>query len=137
LGGGAPGASESLELESVWAHRGQLVFKFRGIDSITDAERLEGAEVRVPREQRASLPSGEYYQSDLIGCAVLDRATGDSIGTVEAFQELGAPVLEVSGAAGNEPLLIPFARAICVEIDIEGRRIVVDLPAGLKELNVR
>lgn len=83
------------------------------------------------------MPSGEYYQSDLIGCAVFDRATGDSIGTVAAFQEIGAPVLEVSGGAGSEPLLIPFARAICVEIDIEGRRIVVDLPEGLKELNVR
>ena len=38
-------------------------------------------------------------------------------------------VLEVEGG-----LLIPFVRAICVAIEPEARRIVVDLPAGLKEL---
>jgi 16S rRNA processing protein RimM len=135
---GAPGALRPIELECVWEHRGQLVFKFRGIDSISEAERLEGAEVRVPREQRAELPQDEYYQSDLIGCEVFDHANGERLGSVTALQDSGGPLLlEVGGAGRTEPLLIPFARAICVEIDVAARRIAVDLPEGLKELNVR
>lgn len=135
---GGPGAFRLIEIESVWEHRGQLVFKFRGIDSISDAERLEGAEVRVPREQRAALPRGEYYQSDLIGCQVVDRATGGGVGSVRAIQDSGGPLLlEVGGEDKGEPLLIPFVKAICVDIDVDARRIVVDLPEGLKELNVR
>jgi ribosomal 30S subunit maturation factor RimM len=31
--------------------------------------------------------------------------------------------------------MIPFARSICVEIDPASRRITVELPPGLKELN--
>jgi ribosomal 30S subunit maturation factor RimM len=49
---------------------------------------------------------------------------------VTALQDAGGSgVLEVEGG-----LLIPFARAICVAIEPEARRIVVDLPEGLKEL---
>ncbi len=133
----AAGPPQPVGLESVWEHRGQLVFKFQGIDSISDAERFRGAEVRIPRGERAPLAGGEYYQSDLIGCEVVERAGGNCLGRVTAFREYGGPsLLEVSAGAG-EPLLVPFARAICVEIDVAARRIVVELPEGLKEINVR
>jgi 16S rRNA processing protein RimM len=135
---GAPDAARPIDLEFVWEHRGQLVFKFRGIDSISDAEPLRGVEVRVPGSARAALADGDYYQSDLIGCEVVDRMTGERLGKVEAFQESGGPrLIEVRREDAAESWLIPFARAICVEIDVPGRRILVDLPAGLKELNVR
>jgi 16S rRNA processing protein RimM len=134
----AGGAERPLDLEWVHEYRGQLVFKFRGIDSISDAEPLEGAEVRIPRELRAGLPDGEYFQSDLVGCGVFERAGGGHLGKVTALHEYGGPaLLEVRGESAGEPLLIPFVRAICVEIDVAGRRIVVDLPEGLKEVNVR
>jgi len=131
---GAPGERHPVGLESVWEHRGALVFKFRGVDSISEAEPLEGAEVRIPAEARRKLPEGEYFQSDLIGCEVVEQASGERLGVVAGWQEYGGPpLLEVHGE--GEPLLIPFARSICVEIDVAGRRIAVDLPEGLKELN--
>jgi 16S rRNA processing protein RimM len=132
---GTKGTGEALpfDLESVWEHRGRLVFKFRGIDSISDAEPLEGAEVRLPRAERALLPDGDYYQSDLTGCDVVERSTGERLGEVVDWVESGGPpLLEVRGAARS--FLVPFARSICVEIDVPGRRIVVDLPEGLKDL---
>jgi ribosomal 30S subunit maturation factor RimM len=44
----------------------------------------------------------------------------------------GPLLLEVSGE--GKPILIPFVKAICVEIDVPGRRIAVELPVGLKDL---
>jgi 16S rRNA processing protein RimM len=112
-----------------------LIFKFRGVDSISAAEALRGAEICVPRVERPPLPAGEYYQTDLVGCQVVDRASGAPLGVVRGWQDYGgAPLLEVE-RTGGQPLLIPFARSICLEIDVAGRRIRVELPEGLKELN--
>ncbi len=119
------------EVESAWFHLGKLILKFRGVDTISDAERLEGREVRVPRSARMLLEPGEYYESDLVGCEVFERGSGTSLGHVKALQDTGgAGLLELEGG-----MLIPFARAICVDIDPQARRIVVELPEGLKELN--
>ncbi|MBZ5724077.1 MAG: ribosome maturation factor RimM [Acidobacteriia bacterium] len=130
FGGHTPATGQMFEVESVWFHDATLIFKFRWVDTITDAERLAGAEVRVPASQRAPLDAGEFFQSDLIGCEVVDRRTGESLGQVSAWQEGGGAGLLVVG-----DLLIPFARAICVEIDPARKRIAVELPEGLKDLN--
>ena len=127
---GAAG-SRRIEVEEAWFHQGILILKFRGVDTISDAETLAGCEVRVPIAERTPLDPGEYFQSDLVGCAVVDRRTGESIGVVTDWLD--------SGGAGNlvvgEDLLIPFAREICVEIDPASKRIAVELPEGLKDLN--
>jgi 16S rRNA processing protein RimM len=128
----AAGQATPREIESVWDHRGGLVFKFRGCDSIAEAELLRGAEVRIPREARRTLDQGEYFLSDLVGCEVLERG-GERLGVVLGWREHGGPALLEVGRAG-EPLLVPFARSICVEIDPARRRIVVELPEGLKDL---
>jgi 16S rRNA processing protein RimM len=125
------GSGERYEVESTWFHQDHLIFKFRGVDSISDAERLSGSEVRLPISERIPLEPGEYFQSDLIGCDVVDRQTGESYGRVTGWQDSGGPgLLEVEGS-----MLIPFVRAICVDIDPAARRIAVELPEGLKDLN--
>lgn len=126
---------EPAELESVWMHDGRLVLKFRGCDSMNDAEKLRGAEVRIPLEDRPPAEDGEYYFADLVGCRLIERATGNDAGEVTGWQNFGGPVLlEVARPGAKEPMLVPFAKSICVEVDLAGRRILVDLPEGLKEL---
>jgi 16S rRNA processing protein RimM len=123
-----------MEVERTWMHGDQLIFKFKGVDTISDAERLAGADVSIPMDQRAEIPEGEYFQSDLVGCEVVD-AKGRSLGVVSDFQETGgAPLLEVKTPDGRE-LLIPFAKSICTQIDVQARRIQVQLPEGLEGLN--
>jgi 16S rRNA processing protein RimM len=123
-----------MEVERTWMHGDHLIFKFQGVDTISDAEKLAGAEVAIPFEQRATLDEDEVYQSDVIGCEVLD-ASGRSLGVVSDFQETGGtPLLEVRTPAGRE-LLIPFANSICTKIDLENKQIVVNPPEGLLDLN--
>ena len=112
---------------------GQAIFHFEGSDSISDAEKLVGLEVRIPLAERAPLPGGSYYVTDLIGCKV--REEGAAVGVVRDVEFTGGtPLLAVDSANGE--VLIPLADEICVNVDLAARRIDVVLPEGLRELNL-
>lgn len=125
------GHPEPFTIEEIWEHKGALVFKLAGVDSISEAEAYQSCEVRVPAAERAVLEQGEYYHSDLIGCEIIDRATGNTVGKVTALQDAGGGGLLVV----NDEILVPFATGLCKLIDTEHRRIEADLPDGLLELN--
>ncbi|MCC7497507.1 MAG: 16S rRNA processing protein RimM [Bryobacterales bacterium] len=131
----APGKGEGQEavIESAWEHNGRLILKFQGVQTISDAEKLAGWEVRIPLGERRQLPPDEYYHSDLVGCEMFDHASGERLGTVVAAHEYGGPlVLEVAPPDGTR-FLVPFARAICPVIDVDARRIEANLPEGLRD----
>lgn len=120
------------QIEEVWDHAGALIFKFRGIDSISDAEKLRGAEVQVPRSERVELDVDEYFHSDIVGCEVREQASGRVVGHVTKFEEYGGPpLIEIDGGR----VLIPFVKAICVDIRPEEKLILADLPEGLESLD--
>lgn len=137
--GGEPlNGGDPLEVLSIRPYKGRLVFAFAGVDSIEAAEPFEQCEVVVPGAERPPLEEGEYYLSDLVGCEVIHRRTGLRLGEVTGWQQFGGPELlevAVDGARPGDAVWIPFAKAICVEIDPARRRIVVDPPEGLLELN--
>jgi 16S rRNA processing protein RimM len=131
-----PRDSESrreLQLEEFWPHKGMLVLKFRGVDSISEAETLVGCELQVPLSQRSELQAGWNYVSDLVGCAVLDR--GREIGRIEDVQfGAGEAPLLIVGEAGRR-VEIPFAEAYLEGVDIERQQVRMNLPEGLLEVN--
>ena len=124
------GSGQEYQVERVWDHQGTPVFKFVGVDSMNDAELLRGAEVRIPPSERVALEPGEYFHSDLIGCEVRDRATKRVIGKVTGWEDYGGPsLLQIDGGR----ILIPFVKAICVDIRPADRVIETDLPEGLED----
>jgi len=130
-----PGASRrELEVENLWPHKGLLVLKFAGVDSISQAETLVGCELQLPRSQRSELRAGWNYVSDLVGCAVLER--GREIGLIEdvQFGAGEAPLLMVRDAAAHL-LEIPFAEAYLDSVDVKGKQVRMKLPEGLLEVN--
>ena len=121
----------TFEVEELWEHKGRPVVKLAGVDSISAAEALEGCEIRIPKAERPAAPEDEYYHDDLVGCVVVDAETGNELGEVNAWRDFGGGgILEVNGK-----LMIPFAKSICVEIDVAAKRIRVKLPEGLLDLN--
>jgi 16S rRNA processing protein RimM len=136
------GTPRNVSIRSCWISRTrgrQAIFHFEGSNSISDAEKLVGLEVQIPLSERAPLPHGSHYISDLIGSEVRDK-DGALVGRVlgvEIYGEevRGTPILVVASLGGE--LLIPLAREICVNIDTQRKRIEVALPEGLAELNRR
>jgi 16S rRNA processing protein RimM len=145
-----------VALKACWLsqnHRGQAVFHFAGVSSISEAEKFRGLDILLPFEQRVQLAAGQYFVSDLIGCSVFARPTAppkvasspcslaeapELLGTVRDVQipgeeVSGTPLLEVDTAHGD--ILIPLAEDICTKIDPAARRIDVVLPEGLRDLN--
>ena len=123
-----------ISLERHWLHKGRVILKFSGVDSISDAEALRDLLVAIPLSERATLSNDAVYISDLIGCEIFDIAAAPvPIGRVtDVDREAG--LLIVRPAHGEE-LLIPFAKAYIVSIDIAGKCIEMRLPAGLLEIN--
>ena len=126
---------EALTISSARVQNGRPVIGFAGFASSEDVERLAGLELRVPEESLQSLAAGAYYQHQLVGCGV-ETVTGTPVGTVVRVDGgAGGSLLAVAGARGE--ILIPLAQHICVEVDVAARRITVDPPDGLLELNER
>ncbi len=133
-----PLAPTPILIEGAWLHKGRVVLKLAKVDSISDAERLRGAEVVIPIEARMRLEEDAAYISELIGCELIDLNQPDRavVGIVRDViqQEMTADLLVVTGSDGTEHW-IPFVKAYLERIDLPGRRLEMHLPAGLLEVN--
>ncbi len=128
------GDRREVRIEGLWPHKGLLVLQFEGIETISDAEPLVGAELQLPRSERLELEPGWTYLSDLVGCTVFDGA-----------REVG-PIIDVQFGAGEAPLLvvtggaklpyeIPFAEEYLLKLDLEQKQVRMRLPEGLLDVN--
>jgi 16S rRNA processing protein RimM len=125
---------EPLTLTSVRFHQGRPIVALAGFDGIDAAQPLAGLELRIPVERLVPLPAGMIYHHDLIGCRV-ETSAGELVGIVTDVDGT-AGVSRLVVASGDDEILIPFATEICTAIDADGKRIVIEPPPGLLELNV-
>jgi 16S rRNA processing protein RimM len=122
-----------LQIEDAWPHKEWLVLKFAGVESISDAEVLIGSELQVPLTERAELEPGAAYVSDLVGCVLFDRDR--EVGTIRdvRFGAGEAPLLVIG--SGKSELEIPYAQEFLVRVDLGIKRIEMNLPEGLLDVN--
>lgn len=130
----SPGFLREVALDNHWLHKGRIVLKLAGVDSISDADKLRGLLVAIPRSERAALEDDSVYIGDLIGCEIIDvSGTPARIGVVTDFDS-EAGLLQVK-TPGGEEALVPFAKAYLKTVDLAGKRIEMHLPKGLLEIN--
>ena len=124
---------EALTVSSARVQNGRPVIGFEGFATIEDVERLAGLELRVPEDSLQPLPEAVYYVHDLIGC-IVETTSGERVGEVSRVDGgSGASLLNVAGPRGE--VLVPLVADICVEVDTVGRRIRINPPEGLLDLN--
>ena len=122
-----------MQIEFIRKQHGRCIAKFLGIDTISDAEKFVGCEVKIPISEVPAPESGWFYTFQLKGCEVLTTA-GESIGTVtDVLDAGGSEILKVDLA--DKEILIPFAESYIKQVDLDRRTIEVDLPEDLRDLN--
>jgi 16S rRNA processing protein RimM len=128
------GGMREMQLDSHWLHKGRVVLKFARVDTISEAENLRGCDVVIPREERVPLEGDAVYISDLLGSRVVDVSHGSAVdaGEITDVQPEGAgPAMLVVLGRDGEELLIPFVRAYLRRVDLETKRLEMELPEGL------
>ena len=109
-----------------------LVVTLKGVASRDDAERLNGLELYVPRDRLPDTDDGEYYHTDLIGLAAV-TTTEQPLGKVIAIHNFGAgDIIEIAPPQGAT-MLLPFTNAVVPTVDLEGGRVVIDLPKEIDD----
>lgn len=111
--------------------KGHLVATLKGVTTRDEAERLNGLELYVARDKLPTAGEGEYYHADLIGLAAVTTA-GEALGRVIAIHNFGAgDIIEIAPARGAT-MLLPFSNAVVPTVDLEGGRVVIDLPQEIE-----
>lgn len=130
-GVGPDGKRSELKIEDFWFQKDRVVLRFAGYNSVDQSEALRGFEICVPESSTPSLGEDEFFDWQLAGCEV-ETVDGQRIGKVrEIMRTGGTEILVVEG--DSREYLIPFAEAICREVDIDAKRIQIDPPEGLLE----
>ena len=113
--------------------KGLLIAQLDGIDDRDSAEGLKGERLYVPRAALPKPALDEFYQTDLIGLTA-ETKNGEILGEIEAFHNFGASdIIEIvcNDKSHEENLMVPFTNEVVPEVDIKGRRVVINLPRYL------
>jgi 16S rRNA processing protein RimM len=123
--------ARQFEIESVREAGDHLVATFKGVATRNDVEKLNGVELYVPREKLPATDDDEYYHADLIGLAAVNAAD-EPLGRVVGIHNFGAgDIIEIAPPKGAT-MLLPFTNAVVPTVDIEGGRVVIELPQKIE-----
>lgn len=116
----------NYNIEALREHNNSLLMKFENIDTPEDAKLLNGKLLTVSKSEAIPLEEGEYYIFDIIGMNAYDTE-GNVLGKVQNVLQTGSnDVYEIKDEAGKE-ILIPALKKVVKEIDVAGKKMVVDL----------
>jgi 16S rRNA processing protein RimM len=119
--------ARSFEVASAREAKGHLVATLKGIATREDAERLNGLELYIAREKLPATDQDEYYHADLIGLDAVTAANAP-LGRVVAIHNFGAGDIIEIAPPGGASMLLPFTHAVVPSVDLEGRRVVIEVP---------
>jgi 16S rRNA processing protein RimM len=125
------GARKALNIEESFPHQKYFIVKFAEIPDMNAAEEIKGGLLEITRQELYPLPEHTYYIFDIIGLTVSDKDRGELGKITDVLQTGSNDVYVVDTGAGQ--LLIPALKQVVKEIDLSGRIMVVELPAGLAD----
>jgi 16S rRNA processing protein RimM len=118
----------TIEIETARATTNVLVARLKGVSDRSAAEKLNGVELYIDRENLPPADDDDYYHADLIG---LEARLGDGtvLGTVIAIPNFGASdLIEVRDTRSGDTFLYPFSKAVVPEVHIAEGYLVIEVP---------
>lgn len=124
----------ALTVDAQRPHQGRLIVAFKQVPDRDAAEALRGVLLRVDSDAVAPpAHPDEFHDHQLIGLSVVDPA-GEAVGELVRIDHAPAADLLVVERPGAGTALVPFRKEFVPEVDLPGRRIVIDPPPGLLDL---
>jgi 16S rRNA processing protein RimM len=109
---------------------GEIRLGLEGISDRDAAVALRGQLILADASELQNLEEGEYYWHELVGCRV-ETTEGRVLGTVREIWESGAHDVLVVEEEGGRQHLVPTARELMTEVNLDERRILVEAIPGL------
>lgn len=125
------GDYKEYDIESVRYQKDIVLLKLKGVDDIDAAEKLKNNYIYIQREDAKDLQEDEYFIADLIGLEVFENET--LVGTLDDVFTAGASDVYVIKRKGKKDLLLPALKSIVKKVDVENKRIDVEIPRGLED----
>jgi 16S rRNA processing protein RimM len=123
--GGEP--ARKVRIERSRPHKTHVLVKLQGVDDMTAAEALRGAELRFPQSELPKLPEGEFYIHDIVGLRVVTE-DGRDLGEITEVRQSAANDVYVT-----EKAMIPALRDVVVGVDLKARKMIVRPMPGMLE----
>ena len=119
-----------LEIEEVKYHKNQVLLKFKGVETVEQAEMLRNAILEIDRKDAIPLEEGEYFIADLLESEVYTDE-GEKLGILEDIFNTGSNDIYVVKNELGKSILLPRIKDVFKEIDVENKKIIVHLIEGL------
>ena len=121
---------KTLEIEEVKYHKNQVLLKFKGVETVEQAEMLRNAILEIDRKDAIPLEEGEYFIADLLESEVYTDE-GEKLGILEDIFNTGSNDIYVVKNELGKSILLPRIKDVFKEIDVENKKIIVHLIEGL------
>lgn len=119
-----------FEIESVRYQKKQVLLKLKGIDTIEEAEKYREDYLKIKRNKEEKLPEDTYYIVDLIGLDIYTEG-GELLGKLDDIFSTGSNDVYVVKNSEGKQILLPAISDVIKNIDLEQKKIVVNLIEGL------
>ena len=122
--------NKEFEIEKVGYHKNQVILKFKGINTVEEAEKLRNSYILIDRNDLEPLEEGVYYITDLLGLEVYTE-DGTLLGKVDDIYNTGTNDIYVVKDDLGKQKLLPGIPEVLKNVDLEHGKIIVNLIEGL------
>ena len=121
--------STYLKITGVKYHKNMVILKFKGINTVEEADSLRQKILYVPKSVFDNLPEGTYLIADIIGLEVFEEDV--CYGKITDVLFTGSNDVYVVEKENQKPLLIPALKNVIEDVNIDKGFMKVKLPEGL------
>lgn len=121
---------QKLEIEEIKYQKNMVLAKFKGIETVEQAETLRNSYLEIDRKDAIPLSEGQYFIADLLGLEVF-QDTGEKLGILDDIFNNGSTDIYVVKNELGKQFLLPYIDEVVKQIDLKNEKIIVHLIDGL------
>ena len=119
-----------LNIEETRIKKDMVILKLKDIENIEEAKTIVGSFLEVERKNAVKLPKDTYFIFEIIGLEVYTENNA-FLGKVENVISTGSNDVYIVKGKNKKELFIPAIREIVKNVNLEKKRITINIVDGL------